>query len=148
MALAGLAVRAWAAGQLQKDKALTVSGPYAHTRNPLYLGSFLIGLGVTLAGGVWGFVALFLAFFLIVYRRTMERESAKLELHFGEAFVRYREAVPLFVPRSTPYRPAAELGQTPTRFSLDRYLRNKEWEAALGAVAGFAFLALRAFGAF
>ena len=141
-------MRAWAAGQLQKNKELTVSGPYAHTRNPLYLGSFLVGLGVTVAGGVWAFALLFLVFFFVVYRRTMDRESVALEAHFGEPFVRYREAVPVFIPRITPYRPATELGQTPTRFSLDRYLRNKEWEAALGALAGFAFLALRAFGAF
>ena len=53
MALAGLAVRAWAAGVIKKDQELTTSGPYAFTRNPLYLGSLLLGSGGVLAGGVW-----------------------------------------------------------------------------------------------
>ncbi len=124
-----------------------MSGPYAYTRNPLYLGSFLIGLGVTIAGGLTAFVVAFLVFFFLVYLKTMKRESDHLSGQFGALFTRYRDSVPLFFPRLTPYRPAADLGQTPTRFSLDRYLRNKEWEAALGAAAGFAFLALRALGA-
>ena len=60
----GLAIRAWAAGQLQKDKQLTTSGPYSHTRNPLYLGSFSIGVGVTIAGALPLFLVAFLVFFL------------------------------------------------------------------------------------
>lgn len=144
--MAGLVLRGWAAGQLQKNKSLTVSGPYAYTRNPLYLGSFLIGLGVTVAGAMPVFILAFLAFFFLVYWRTMDEERARLSERFGQQFDRYHAAVPLFFPRFTPYRPAAELGQEPTRFSLDRYLRNKEWEAALGALAGFAFLVVKAMG--
>jgi len=144
--LSGLALRGWAAGQLQKNKSLTVSGPYAYTRNPLYLGSFLIGLGVTVAGGLLLFTLAFLVFFFAIYWRTMDEERTRLTERFGRQFDHYHRAVPLFFPRLTPYRPPPELGQEPTRFSLDRYLRNKEWEAALGAMAGFAFLIIKAMG--
>lgn len=148
LALVGAAIRAWAAGCIRKDSELATAGPYAHTRNPLYLGSFFIGLGVTVAGGRWIFVILFFAFFFLVYRRTMRHEERVLEEEFGEAYRRYRRAVPYFVPRISPYRPPApeertaegEEGEVSRRFSPRRYLRNREWEAALGVLAGFAFL--------
>ncbi|MBT8337088.1 MAG: isoprenylcysteine carboxylmethyltransferase family protein, partial [Gemmatimonadetes bacterium] len=71
LAAAGLAVRASAAGFIHKDRVLTTTGPYARTRNPLYLGSSLLGMGITVAGGRWQFVAAFLLFFAVVYHRTI-----------------------------------------------------------------------------
>ena len=144
--LVGLIIRGWAAGVLEKDRELAVSGPYAFSRNPLYLGSFVIGVGAAVAGGrVWiGLV--FLAFFIWAYRRPMVRESGRLEGRFGEAYRRYRDAVPAFLPRLTPYRPPAETTPAPTRFSLARYIRNREWEAALGGMAAMGLLALKAAG--
>ncbi|HZD05008.1 MAG TPA: methyltransferase, partial [Longimicrobiales bacterium] len=71
LAAVGLAVRAWAAGFIHKERELTTAGPYAYTRNPLYLGSFLVGIGVTVAGGRWLFVVFFLVFFVLVYGRTI-----------------------------------------------------------------------------
>lgn len=141
VAVAGLGLRAWAAGVIDKDAVLTTGGPYAFTRNPLYLGSFLLGLGACVAGGRWSFLALFLAFFLLVYGPTMKREEALLEELFGEHYRSYAARVPLLAPRLVPYRP----GATPARgvFSAARYRRNREYEALLGAVAGFAFLALK-----
>lgn len=147
---AGASLRAWSAGHIAKDRRLATSGPYAHTRNPLYLGSLLIGVGVTVAGGRWIFVALFLAFFLVVYLRTMGAEERILEREFGDAYRRYRERVPRLVPRLTPYggpeeREGGASGsgdddRSAPGFSLERYRRNREWEAALGIAAGFAFL--------
>ena len=144
--LAGLLVRGWAAGVLEKDRELAVSGPYAFTRNPLYLGSFIIGVGAAVAGGrVWiGLV--FLAFFIWAYRGPMVRESGRLQEHFGEAYRCYRDAVPAFLPRLTPYRPTVAPTPAPTRFSLARYVRNREWEAALGGVAAMGLLVLKAAG--
>ena len=130
--LAGLLVRGWAAGVLEKDRELAVSGPYAFTRNPLYLGSFVIGVGAAVAGGRIWIGVVFLAFFIWAYRGPMAREGARLEERFGEAYRRYRGAVPAFLPRLTPYRPTAAPTAVPTRFSLARYVRNREWEAALG----------------
>ncbi len=137
LAVLGLAVRAWAAGTIHKERELTTTGPYAYTRNPLYVGSFFLGLGVTLAGGMWQFVVLFAVFYLGVYGRTMAGEAELLTELFGDRARDYRAEVPAFVPRLTPYRaPGVEGGG----FTLDQYRRNREWEAALGALAGFAFL--------
>ena len=144
--LAGLIVRGWAAGVLEKDRELAVSGPYAFTRNPLYLGSFVIGVGAGVAGGRIWIGLVFLAFFIWAYRGAMARESDRLEERFGEGYRRYRHAVPAFVPRLKPYRPPRGAPPAPTSFSLARYVRNREWEAALGGAAGMGILALKAAG--
>lgn len=143
--LAGLLVRGWAAGVLEKDRKLAVSGPYAFTRNPLYLGSFVIGVGATVAGGRIWIGLVFLAFFIWTYRGTMAREDGRLEERFGEDYRRYRSSVPVFMPRLTPYRPPGTT-PAPMRFSLGRYVHNREWEAALGGAAAMVLLALKAAG--
>ena len=143
LAALGLWVRAWAAGFIRKEEALATSGPYAHTRNPLYLGSFFLGLGVTMAGGQWIFVVLFLVFFVAVYGRTMRGEAELLEGLFGDAYRHYAANVPLLVPRVTAYQAPGAPGST--GFDLERWRGNKEYEALLGAVAAFAFLTLRLF---
>ncbi len=142
LSAAGLSLRAWAAGSIRKDRELATTGPYAHTRNPLYLGSFMLGAGVTVAGGQWVFGVAFLAFFLLVYPATALREAATLEARFGESYRAYAAQVPTVLPRITRYR--AEGPDSPRGgFSRARYLRNREWEAALGAVAAFGLLALK-----
>jgi protein-S-isoprenylcysteine O-methyltransferase Ste14 len=146
---AGLSLRAWAAGSIRKDRELATTGPYAHTRNPLYLGSFMLGAGVMVAGGQWVFGVAFLVFFLLVYRATVRREATELEARFGESYRAYAAQVPTVLPRITPYR--TEGSDSPREgsdspgggFSRARYLRNREWEAALGAVAAFGLLALK-----
>jgi len=139
---AGLALRAWAAGSIQKDRELAMTGPYAHIRNPLFLGSFILGVGVTIAGGQWVFGVVFLVFFLVVYRATVLREVAELEARFGESYRIYAAHVPSVLPRFM-----AHLGERSESrgdgFSRARYMRNREWEAALGAVAAFGALALK-----
>lgn len=138
----GILLRAWAAGTIHKEEELTTSGPYAYTRNPLYLGSFFIGLGVTAAGGHWIWPALFVLFFTGVYARTMAYEARRLTEIFGDRYREYARRVPAFLPRLTPHRPE---GSRPTGgFRLAQYRRNREWEALLGGVAAFAFLALKA----
>ena len=139
---AGLVLRAWAAGCIHKDRYLATTGPYAHTRNPLYLGSFILGAGVTVAGGQWPFGVVFLAFFLLVYRATVLREATELQARFGEGYRVYAAHVPSVLPRITAYRD--ERSNSRLRgFSPTRYMRNREWEAALGAVAAFGLLALK-----
>src|SRR3954463_3409294 len=76
VALLGLALRAWAAGHIRKNAALAISGPYAHTRNPLYLGSFLLGLGFPIASSRWPLGLLFAALFLGIYLPVMRVEAA------------------------------------------------------------------------
>lgn len=141
LAVLGLFIRGWSAGTIHKDQELTVSGPYAFTRNPLYLGSFFIGLGVAIAGGHWIWPVVFLAFFATVYTRTMAGEARHLTELFPGQYGEYAASVPAFVPRLTPYR--APDGQT-AGFRWAQYRRNREWEASLGALAAFGLLAAKA----
>ena len=144
VAFLGAGLRAWAAGTIRKGRELAVRGPYAFTRNPLYLGSLLIGIGVTVAGARPLFFALFLVFFAGVYWKTMRGEAEALEERFGHAYREYRSRVPILLPRLTPYSPPrggwAEDRVGGGGFSLPRYNRNREWEALLGLAAGFGAL--------
>ena len=144
--LAGLLIRGWAAGVLEKDRALAVSGPYAFTRNPLYLGSFLLGTGAAVAGGRPVIGVAFLGVLAVVYGSTMARESTALEARFPDDYRHYRDSVPGFLPGVARYRPPPGPGLEATPFSLARYLRNREYEALLGAVGGMALLVLKATG--
>lgn len=137
VALLGLAIRAYAAGHLQKDQRLAVSGPYSYSRNPLYLGSLLIGIGLVLAGAQWVLGAVFVVFFLVVYGPVMRREERNLRQRFGQAFDEYAAAVPLFFPYRKPLKLSRE------RFDWKRYLKNHEYEAALGYLLGIIFLVIK-----
>jgi protein-S-isoprenylcysteine O-methyltransferase Ste14 len=140
VALPGLVLRAWATGHLKKNEALAMSGPYAYTRNPLYLGSFLIGLGFSIASGRWILGILFAALFLGIYVAVMRVESATLTQLFGDSYRRYARAVPIFFPRVTPYR--AESTER-IRFDGALYRRYREYQATLGLVIAWALLALK-----
>lgn len=147
VALVGLALRAWAAGHIRKNAELATSGPYAHTRNPLYLGSMLMGLGFTVAAaGTWWmlvlFAGLFGALFLGIYLPVMRVESATLAELFGDEFTAYAREVPLLFPRLKPYRRGGDAGQT--RFDAALYLRYREYRAALGSVLAWCVLVLKA----
>lgn len=138
VALPGLALRAWASGHLRKNESLAVGGPYAYTRNPLYLGSFLIGLGFTIAAGRWILVIVFAAMLLGIYLPVMRVESQALAELFGEQYQGYADQVPSFLPRLSPYRKDGV-----TSFDSGLYLRYREYRAALGAVAAWALLGLK-----
>src|SRR6188474_304150 len=137
----GLALRAWAAGHIRKNAQLATSGPYAYTRNPLYLGSFIMGLGFTIASGRWWLGVLFVALFLGIYLPVMRVESATLAQLFGERFQEYARAVPVFWPRITPYR----TGKARIRFEQSLYLRYREYRAALGLMVAWGLLVLKAY---
>jgi len=139
----GLALRAWAAGIIHKDERLTTTGPYAYLRHPLYVGSFVIGMGLAVAGGQWIWSALVVAYFVAVYRRTTSEEGERLTRLFGARYAEYAADVPPLVPRLTPYRPADAAGGPDEGFALARYLRHREWEALLGVTAAFLLLAAK-----
>ncbi|HVF27644.1 MAG TPA: isoprenylcysteine carboxylmethyltransferase family protein [Pyrinomonadaceae bacterium] len=143
VALFGLALRAWAAGHIRKNAALATSGPYAFTRNPLYLGSFVLGLGFTIAAGrpvLLG--AIFVALFLGIYLPVMRVEAATLTELFGEEYRRYAGAVPLFVPRVTPHHDGSAQA---VKFDASLYVRYREYRAALGLLAALGVLTLKTF---
>jgi protein-S-isoprenylcysteine O-methyltransferase Ste14 len=139
IALAGLALRAWASGHLRKNDALATTGPYAYTRNPLYLGSFLIGVGFTVAAGRWEIAVLFAVLFLGIYVPVMRVESQTLEELFGHKYRRYAQAVPLFLPRFKRYESMSSVG-----FDSALYKRYREYQAAIGFVVAFAVLLIKA----
>jgi protein-S-isoprenylcysteine O-methyltransferase Ste14 len=139
IALLGLAFRAWSAGHIRKNDALATSGPYAHTRNPLYLGSFVLGLGFTIASGRPWLGLLFAALFLGIYLPVMRVEASTLSQLFGDDYARYAAAVPLFIPRITAYRDPKTVG---VRFDPGLYLRYREYQAALGLALAWIVLAV------
>jgi protein-S-isoprenylcysteine O-methyltransferase Ste14 len=129
--LIGLWLRAYAAGYLHKQELLTITGPYAHTRNPLYLGSAILALGAALATRSYISTIILLIYFALVYSVVMRREERELFGHHGAAFQQYAAAVPLFFPRFT----AAKLpGSSSGKFSAAQYRKNHEHQAALGFV--------------
>jgi protein-S-isoprenylcysteine O-methyltransferase Ste14 len=142
VALIGLALRAWASGHVRKNDVLAVSGPYAYTRNPLYLGSFIIGLGFTIAAGRWILGVVFAVFFFFIYVPVMRVESETLSQLFGERYMQYARAVPLFLPRGKRY---GDSTQSETSFDMSLYLRYREYQALLGLLAAWTLLALKSF---
>src|SRR5216684_6462894 len=99
--LVGLWLRAYAAGYLHKQEKLTVTGPYAYTRNPLYLGSAILAVGAGIATRSWISAVILFVYFALFYSIVMRREEKELYLRHGAAFEQYARAVPLFIPRLT-----------------------------------------------
>ncbi|HEY7334217.1 MAG TPA: isoprenylcysteine carboxylmethyltransferase family protein [Bryobacteraceae bacterium] len=132
----GLAVRAWAAGHLEKNLTLARSGPYARVRNPLYIGTLTVAAGLAVAAREWTLGLLFAAVFLLVYLPVVELEEQHLRRLFPD-FEQYARAVPRLVPRFG----RAPIGKT-FRWSL--YRRNREYEALAGLLAGTVVLVWKA----
>ncbi|HEU5460502.1 MAG TPA: isoprenylcysteine carboxylmethyltransferase family protein [Pyrinomonadaceae bacterium] len=142
VSILGLALRAWAAGHIRKNAQLATSGPYAFTRNPLYLGSFLLGLGFTIASGRLVLGLLFAALFLGIYLPVMRVEASTMAQLFGSQYDTYKQSVPLFFPRITPFR---ERGIAANRFDGTLYMRYREYRAALGLVIAWGLLLIKTF---
>lgn len=143
IALLGLGTRAWASGYLKKNQELTTSGPYAHTRNPLYLGTFIMGAGAALASSSWWFIAAYLGFYLLLYVPVMMAEAETMRKLFPDEYEKYSQRVPMLIPRITPYRSAAESQADERRFDLSQYMRHREYRAAIGCAVVFLFLIAR-----
>ncbi len=168
VSLLGLALRAWAAGCLAKNQRLSTEGPYAYTRNPLYLGTLLVAAGLVVASRSAGLGILFAAVFLLVYLPVIQNEEQHLRNLFPE-YAGYAAHVPALWPRLTPFAPSAPFAPpapsapfaapapsapltspapsapfTPPRnphpFRFALYLRNQEYNAGAGFAAGMLFL--------
>lgn len=133
----GMLVRFWASGYITKSRVLTTSGPYAYTRNPLYLGNFLLGLGVVVVANNGWLILYYSAAFLILYAGTIQEEQKVLEEKFGEDYRTYLKKVPMFFPRLMPFRGASE-----KPFSLRQSFQNGEFIRIFGfsLLAVFLFL--------
>ncbi|MCC6294247.1 MAG: isoprenylcysteine carboxylmethyltransferase family protein [Bryobacterales bacterium] len=128
----GLLLRSWAAGHLAKNESLATSGPYALTRNPLYLGTLITALGLCLAGASPWLALLLLAIFVLVYYPVMELEEQHLRNLFPD-YAAYADSVPLLFPLRAPRGP---LGG----FHWRQWRRNQEYKALLGFLAALLYL--------
>jgi protein-S-isoprenylcysteine O-methyltransferase Ste14 len=136
VSMLGLALRAWAAGHLEKNRTLTESGPYAHVRNPLYIGTLTVAAGLAIASRRWELGVLFAAVFLLIYLPVVELEEQHLRKLFPD-YEEYAGRVPKLIPR-------IGAGGSAKHFEWQLYRRNREYEALAAFLAGVAVLAWKA----
>jgi protein-S-isoprenylcysteine O-methyltransferase Ste14 len=134
--LPGLVLRGLASGHVQKDKQLTTSGPYAYTRNPLYLGSLMLAAGFAIAARSWWIVAIMLVMFAVIYVPVIAGEERYLRRTFSE-YDDYARHVPRMLPRLTPY------GSAQGAYSGARYWKHREYQASIGCAVVLAVLAVK-----
>ena len=146
LVLPGLWLRGYAAGYVKKNRELTMTGPYAHTRNPLYLGSMLIAAGFAIALESWILALVLGAGFALIHIPVIASEERFLRATFPD-FESYCRAVPRLIPRPTPgtietgYSAVTRDDASPG-FSLARYLKHREYNAAIGAALLYLSLTL------
>lgn len=135
--LLGEAIRIWSSGHIQKDRTITIHGPYAFSRNPLYLGNFFIGLGVVLMGARFSLMVVYLFGFYWIYRSTIEGEEGKLSEKFGESYRAYCRKVPrwLAFPRNVK-----EAGG---EFRWEKVIAHREYNTWLGILGVIGVLVMR-----
>ena len=137
IALVGLFVRASASGHVRKNEQLTRSGPYAYTRNPLYLGSLVLALGFVTAARSWIIAALATAIFVFIYVPVIRSEEQFLRAKFPE-YDNYARNVPRLFPRMRPIESSS------SSFSLHLYWKHREYNAWVGTTMMIAALAAKA----
>lgn len=135
IAFTGLALRAWAAGHLAKNTDLATSGPYAYTRNPLYIGTLVVAFGFVLAARSWVLGVLFALVFLLVYLPVIELEEQHLRVIFP-SYAEYAEDVPALWPRVS--RAAGQ-----ARFRTALYWKNQEYQAFIGMAVAAGLLVFK-----
>jgi protein-S-isoprenylcysteine O-methyltransferase Ste14 len=130
IATCGMLLRLWASGHIRKNREVTASGPYAYTRNPLYLGSLIMGIGFCLAISNYFLLGAIIILFGMIYYPTILAEESKLQRRYGEKYLAYLEMVPRLIPRSLTPKSHAE-----KKFSWQRVRQNREYRAVLGFLA-------------
>ena len=133
----GLLLRGLASGHVQKDKQLTTSGPYAYTRNPLYLGSLMLAAGFAIAARSWWIVGILILMFALIYVPVIAGEERFLRQTFPE-YDDYARHVPRMFPRLTAYR-----GGGQGVYSSARFWKHREYQATLGCVVMLAILIIK-----
>jgi protein-S-isoprenylcysteine O-methyltransferase Ste14 len=145
IALAGVAIRAAASGHITKNAALTTTGPYAYTRNPLYLGSIVIGAGFALAALNWWIVLAIAALFVAIYLPVIGSEEEFLRATFP-GYDDYARRVPRLLPRlrkDTGVAHPSRLCLGGGSFSWERYRKHREYNALLGTMIMIVALAVK-----
>lgn len=124
----GLLVRTWACGHIQKEEKLSMSGPYRYTRNPLYLGNVIIGIGLIVGSGSWWILGIICFYFLVFYPVIIDIEKKKMEKLFPLQYRKFKQ-VPLFIPSLKP-----KLPYNKKRFKWSLFLENREYRAFTGVI--------------
>ena len=132
----GLVLRGLASGHVQKDKQLTTGGPYAYTRNPLYVGSLMLAAGFAIAARSSWIVAIMLLMFAVIYIPVIAGEERYLRQTFPR-YDDYARHVPRLLPRLTPY------GSQQSAYSSARYWKHREYQASIGCVVVLALLVIK-----
>jgi protein-S-isoprenylcysteine O-methyltransferase Ste14 len=140
----GVWLRAYAAGYVRKNAELTRTGPYAYTRNPLYLGSMMIAFGFAAAAASWVILIVLAGLFAVIYLPTIRSEEGYLREHFA-GFDEYAAKVPRLLPRLTAAEFPAHENASGGRFSAVQWRHHREYNALMGAGAIYATLAVRLF---
>ena len=139
---AGLVIRALASGTVRKNEDLATTGPYAYTRNPLYLGSIVLAAGFAIAARTWMLVPVLLLMFLAIYLPVIRAEETFLRERFP-GFAEYERRVPRLIPRLSALFGAAP--DSEGGFSWDLYRKHREYNALAGSLAMTALLVIKLF---
>lgn len=145
----GASLRFWSSGFLRKESKLAVGGPYAYTRNPLYLGTFIMALGAVISVGAMVLAVIMAFVFFLNYHYVIEHEERKLPGYFGDSYLQYCNLVPRFIPQFVP-PPKEELMKINSdpvvySFSMPLAKQNKAFEAYasfFGVMVGVALIVL------
>ncbi|MFH1541303.1 MAG: isoprenylcysteine carboxylmethyltransferase family protein [Elusimicrobiota bacterium] len=132
----GEIIRIWSAGYIRKNKVLSIVGPYQFIRNPLYIGSLIIGAGFGVFIGNFIILVLIIVVFLLIYTLKINSEEKKLTEIFGEKYLTYKKNVNRWIPRLSPYENERE--KFDIRLSI---FKNKEYNTVLSCL-GMIFLIL------
>lgn len=117
--IAGMFFRAWASGYINKDNELATKGPYALTRNPLYFGNFVLGLGIAIAGNNIASYAIFIAYYFLFFPFLMALEHKRLKKKFGASYEQWAEKSHSFFPKLKKVKDSD--------FNISYYMQNKEY---------------------
>lgn len=131
----GFALRFWAHGHIRKGEFLATGGPYGLTRNPLYLGSFVNGIGMAVAAEAYWVMAAGVVPLAVAYIVMIRGEHKNLEKKYGDEYIEYKKKVSEFFPFPTRY-----FFKPGERFSFSTAMHNRGWAALM--YFAFTFLGL------
>lgn len=135
--MAGTALRTWSSGYVQKNRELSMDGPYVFVRHPLYVGNFLLGFGFSVMANRWFLILAFFVLFYILYVSVIHEEERLLHERFGEAYVEYSKNVPAFVPRFGWHGPRTG------HFTWELVRKHREHQTWFGILGGICLLAIK-----
>lgn len=137
--LFGIIIRIWAAGFIKKMEVLTIEGPYMYVRNPLYLGSFLIGCGLCICCFNLFIFIIYLTIFPLIYYLTILEEEKVLRITFNREYEEYKKYVPSFIPKLKTKK-ALKIRDGKSKWDFNLLFKNKEYEGIIWNLFGFLFL--------